>query len=504
MRKFHRTLGWALAMTWGQRALGTLATFVLAGMLGPTEFGTVAIAVVYLGFLQLFLEQGLAAAIVQRRALESEHLDAAFWMNVGWSVGLTAASVLLGRWWAHLNDLPRLTPIIAVLSLGFLLQGLTVVHEAVLERAMRFRRLAIFSNAAAIGGAATGVGLALGGAGVWALVGQQLVNALTWLVLVWTGSGWQPRLRFSAAHARRLLGFSLQVFAGNLGVYVSSRLDVLLIGLFTGAAGAGLYRVASRLVDTVLELTTRPVRLITLPHLARLQGTPDLRHGAETALHASCLLAVPSLVVLAACSRQVVAVLGSSWDAAGDALALLCMAGIGKAVLTFAGPTLQALDKPHLRTLAVWALVAVSAPVLCLSAAALHAAPVGAQVVGMATVSTVVFVLLFVPASMLLVTHAAGLRVVPLLPRIAPSFAAGGAALAATASLTASAALDGVAPLPALGVMGGVAILSAGIVLVLLEPAIATPVRALARAALGQKRHLAPEPSPLDDPRPPA
>ena len=485
MRRFHRSLRWALVMNWGQRVIATLATFVLAGMLGPVEFGTVAMAMLFIGFLQLFLEQGLGAAIVQRAELEPEHLDAAFWMTAAWSLVLSIASAALGGWWARVNDLPALAPIVGALSIGLLAQGLAVVHEAVLERGLRFRRLALCSNVAALGGAAAAVALGLAGAGAWALVAQQLGGAVLWLVLVWAVSEWRPRPRFSQAHARPLLRFSLQVFTGNLGVYVSSRLDVLLIGLHVGAEAVGLYRLASRLVDTLLELTTRPVRQIALSHFSRLQRDPDaLRAAVETCVHASCLLAVPALLVLAACSRQVVAVLGPAWMPAADALALLCLVGIGKAVVMFVGPTLQALAKPHLRTLAIWAMVTVSAPVLSQTAVALHAAPMHVQIVGMAAATAAVFLFLFVPGSVLLVIHAAGLRVRPLLSRLAPAFAAGAAAMAAAIAIRATGLLEAASPLLALVVSASIAAFAACAVLFLCDPALAASAREWLRAAL--------------------
>src|SRR2546423_1778740 len=76
--------------------------------------------------------------------------------------------------------------------------------------------------------------------GGWALVSQQLGTSVGTLALLWSRSTWSPRLRFSLPHARRLLGFSSHVFVGNLGTFLGSRADALLIGLFFGPVAVGL------------------------------------------------------------------------------------------------------------------------------------------------------------------------------------------------------------------------------------------------------------------------
>ena len=77
-RKFHSALKWAYAMNWGQQGFSALFMFVLASLLGPRDFGTVAMGMIYIAFIQMFLNQGFTAALVQRKELQSEHMDSVF------------------------------------------------------------------------------------------------------------------------------------------------------------------------------------------------------------------------------------------------------------------------------------------------------------------------------------------------------------------------------------------------------------------------------------------
>src|SRR5437660_12203229 len=116
-KSFLNAVKWAYTANWGERAFSALFTFILAGLLGPRDFGMASIALIYILFLQMFLDQGLVAALIQKRNLEPEHLDAVFWMNFVLSLVLVGVSILLGRWWAAMNHLPEIAAVISVLSL---------------------------------------------------------------------------------------------------------------------------------------------------------------------------------------------------------------------------------------------------------------------------------------------------------------------------------------------------------------------------------------------------
>ena len=337
------SLRWAAALSWGERGLTMLFTVVLAAILGPEAFGIVAMALVYLAFVDLALEQGFLTTIVQREQLDRAHLDSAFWVNLVWCLVLAAASFALAGWWAGVNDVPQLQEVIQVMSILVIVSGLTIVQQAYLQRHLRFRQLAIRANVAALVGGITGLVLALAGAGVWSLVAQQIVAGCTSLALLWAVSDWRPGFHFSRSHARDLLGFTSGVYLANIGGFLNRRSDTLLMGLFFGPTVVGIYRLADRFVDSILELTMRPVGLVSLPHLSLLQRDPEaLRRTVTTFIRIAILTTLPVLLVFAACSDYVLAVIGPEWEIGSDALKLLCVVGIVKGLVHFTGPLLFA------------------------------------------------------------------------------------------------------------------------------------------------------------------
>src|ERR1700693_5637783 len=176
-KSFLNAVKWAYTGNWGERAFSALFTFILAAILGPRDFGTVAIAMVYITFLQLFLDQGFMAELIQRKNLEPEHLEAVFWMDMVLGLLLVGASILLSGWWAAKNHAPEAAKgVISALSLCIPIQGLAAVQGAILNRNMDFKALSIRSNIAAFVSGVIGIGMAFAGFRVWALVGQQIVR----------------------------------------------------------------------------------------------------------------------------------------------------------------------------------------------------------------------------------------------------------------------------------------------------------------------------------------
>ena len=479
---FFGSLKWAFYMTWADRAFSVFFTFLLAAILGPRDFGVVALALIYISVVQLILEGGIQTAVVQRQNLEDDHLDSAFWANLAWCLVLAAASFLLAGWWARLNGVPELENVVKVLSSLLLIWGLTIVQLAIFQREMRFRALAVRETVAVLVGGVIGLVLALRGAGVWALVAQQLGFAATQLVLLWAMSTWKPHFRFSRSHARELVGFSSGVFLSNLGGFINRRADALLMGIFFGPTAVGLYRLADRFSDNLLELTMRPVGYVSLPFFSRLQDDrPALKDAVASCIRTTLILTVPAMAVMAACSDFLMALMGPEWAPAADVLKLLALVGIGKAIVFFTGPLLFAVARPHLRALMLWALAALSAGTVLLVGWLLTDDPSREQAIGMAASRAAYFVAVVIPVNLAVVCWITGLRPRSFLPWLVSPLLSAAAGIAAIALLELAGLLDGLPAFAALLIAGATSCLAAGAVLFALEPRARQLVRPVLR-----------------------
>ncbi|MBW2361407.1 MAG: lipopolysaccharide biosynthesis protein [Deltaproteobacteria bacterium] len=413
---------WAFVMNWGRQGGQSVITLILAALLGPEAFGLVAMAMVYLAFFQLFLGMGLTGALIHRTDLEPGHLDAAFWLVMATTGALVVLSLLAAEPWAAANRTPALADAIRALTPTLLFRGLSVVQQAILQKRMDFRALAIRSNLAVLGGGIVGLVMAASGFGLWALVAQQLITTFCEAALLWKLSAWRPRLRFSPPLARELLSFSSRVLLSRLGLFAQRRSDAVILGYFFGPVALALYRMGERLMQLAIELCTRPIAVVALPNFSRLQNDPDeLRRAGTATLKASAILGIPALTGLALVSEPLVALIGERWQAVAPVLEILCILGAARTLTLFTGSLLQAVGRPGLLAAIQWSLAVVNVVTFTGVGLFLREAPVLEQIQGIAAVRTGAFVLLYMPVSLGLLLHFSGNTPTSLLRAVVPA-----------------------------------------------------------------------------------
>ena len=189
-----------------------------------------------------------------------------------------------------------------------------------------------------------GVGMALGGYGVWSLVGQQLVGETAGALFLWRMSTYRPSLKFSWVHLRQLFGFSSSVFTTSILWYFSSRLDEIVIGRFAGINPLGLYSIAGKLPNLANMLTQQPLSIISLPSLSRLQADhPKMRQVVCQGMELNALISFAVFVGLAMVAPEAVPFLfGAKWAGAALLCSLLSLYALVNTLGIFCYPILLA------------------------------------------------------------------------------------------------------------------------------------------------------------------
>ncbi len=350
-QKAAKGVFWTITQNWGYQAISFIVFFILARLIGPEDFGLVALALVYIIFLQVFLDQGFTQALIQRQDLDPEHLDTAFWTNFTIGLVLTVFGIATASLAAEWFKQPELAPVIRWLSLSYLIGSLRGVQQALFRRRFAFKALAARSLVAIVIGGAVGVGMALFGLGVWSLVGQQLVNALAGVLVLWWASDWRPGLKVSAKHFRDLFDFGINIVGFNLLDFFNRRADNLLVGYFLGPVALGYYAVAYRVLLVMTQLLTSTMNSVALPTFSRLQGEPErLRQAFYTVTQLTSLISFPTFLSMAALAPELVQVLfGDKWAASIPVMQVLAFIGILHSLTYFNGSVLMAMGKPSWR-----------------------------------------------------------------------------------------------------------------------------------------------------------
>ncbi|MBS0562464.1 MAG: oligosaccharide flippase family protein, partial [Proteobacteria bacterium] len=319
---------WSAAEAGAAGLLSFVSAFLVAHLVGPGELGIGAAVVAPQVLLWIGVNALFADALAQRPAVDEDTASSAFWASLG--VGCLAALAQAGCGLAlsRAMDDPRLAAMGAALALPLPLVGAAGAAQGILTRRRDYRTLASRTILGQGLGSLVGVGLALAGAGAWAVVAQQAAGSFAGASVLLLRAGWRPRPRCSPTLVRGLLAVGGPLVAGTLVQHGRYRLFALAIGDVAGPVALGEVHLAFRLVDTLRDLTATALWRLMLPSFAERQHDRAALFGAlDRCLGLSGLAMFPLWGALALAAGPLIALLlGPAW--AGAARAALPLAAV--------------------------------------------------------------------------------------------------------------------------------------------------------------------------------
>lgn len=342
---------WTSVSNFGRRILSLLVNIILARLLLPEDFGLVAMAAVVLGFIDIFKDLGTGAALIQRKEVSDDLFSSIFWFNVGFGVLATGVTVACAPLVAAFYKEPRVTPVLMAMSVSFLLSALTIVHNGLMQRQMRFVTLAKIEVAAAAVSYTIGIGAALLGHGVWSLVYQVVSNSAVFLVLIWFASSWRPRLAFHWGEVRSVMSYSLNLAVFNVFFYFAQNVDNFLIGRYLGSEALGYYDLAYKLMTFPMQAISAVFGKVMLPFYARAQeDLPRFRAAFLRSAEAIAFVTFPLMLGLMATRAPfVLSVFGPKWTPVITLLALFAPVAALRSISTTTGSIFMAMGRADLQ-----------------------------------------------------------------------------------------------------------------------------------------------------------
>ena len=309
--------GYALA-----QGLNLVVYLVLARLLTPEEFGVYAAATILLGFMAVISESGITSALIQRKDRIAEAMSTgAVWTLVA-GLGLSLGALVLAPAIGLFFDDSQTGEIAAVMSGVVLLQTLTAVPSAILQRNFSFRRRIIIEPVQVVIFGAVAIVAAANGMGVWALVVGQYAGVAIDTLLSWALVSFRPRLRLASIGMwRELASYGRHVFAGAMALRIGEQSDTAIVGKFLGAAPLGQFRYAFRLAMTPFQLLLASAAYVLFPAFARITTDRDrFRAAFLRSLRWMCVLGFPGGLVLVPLGVPLAVLLfGDVWRNAGYA-----------------------------------------------------------------------------------------------------------------------------------------------------------------------------------------
>ncbi len=301
---------WRFLERTGSQLVTLIVSIVLARLLDPTVYGTVALVTVFTTILQVFADSGLGNALIQKRDADDLDFSTVFYCNAVVCVVLYLIMFLVAPLIGLFYDNAQLVPLIRVLSLSLIVSGVRNVQQAYVSRHMLFKKFFYSTIGGTVCAAAVGIWMAYAGYGVWALVGQQLVNMGVGTVILWFVVRWRPKWMFSFSRLKGLFSYGWKLLVSALMETLYNDLRSLAIGKVYSESDLGLYEKGKQFPAVIVTNINTSLDSVLLPVMSNEQDDCQrVKAMTRRAIRTSSYIMAPLMVGLAVCATPIVRLL---------------------------------------------------------------------------------------------------------------------------------------------------------------------------------------------------
>lgn len=320
---------WSFIENIGVKIVSTSTFFLLAKLLGADALGLVAIINGIIQISNLFIDQGLGLALIQRKVLKNEHLNTVLVINIFFGFLLYILLYFLAPYISTLYDTEQLTNLLRVAALTFLISPASIVHNSICQREFKYKKITKSRIIGILIGSAVGIGMALSGFGVWALIVQQLCFISLYTLVLWYLSPWVPTFKVTRIAFKDVFSFSYKVFLNEIVARMSNNSTELIIGYFLGAEAAGIYLFTKKIFQATIELINSSINNIMTPLFSAIQDDMEkLRSYFCRLIQNLYYILIPACIALVCCGPLVIRTFfEEEWQASTDILLWISIGG---------------------------------------------------------------------------------------------------------------------------------------------------------------------------------
>ena len=299
----------------------------MARLLAPEQFGQLSIMLVFVNLGNVIVQSGMNTALIQAERIERVDCSTVFLISLAISAVLYLSVYLAAPAIAGFYSSPGLVWPLRVLALLFVVNAYNAVQIALITRRLEMRKIFNATVLSSAVSAAIGIGCALAGLGVWALVAQQLSYQVSNCLAHAVQLDWRPHAEFSIASARRLFGFGSRLLASGLLDQGYQSLSDLIIGRQFSTGELGLVSQGKKYPQAIGSVLDGAIQPVMLSAVSRVQDDiAQVRRLVRRALKTSTFLIVPGMVLFALVAPTLVPLLlGEQWTQSVPFLQMYCV-----------------------------------------------------------------------------------------------------------------------------------------------------------------------------------
>jgi len=301
---------WKLLERLGSQGLQFIITIILARLLTPSDYGTVALITIFISVANVFVTNGITTALIQKMTIDDTDSSSVFYFNLIVSILLYCILYISAPMIAMFFNQNILINVIRLLGLTLILGAIIAVQSVIVIREMSFKKYFISSLLSVIGSAFIGIYMAYHSYGVWALVFSQLSNNFILSMVLWFTVKWRPKMKFSLERIKYLYIFGLKVLYTSLISVLTDNLYGLLIGKIYSREALGYFNKGNQFPYILTNNVNGAISTVLLPVMSKHQDDKDrlkslLRHSIRT----SSYIMFPLIIALAVMADPLVRIL---------------------------------------------------------------------------------------------------------------------------------------------------------------------------------------------------
>lgn len=318
---------WRFAERCGAQLVTFIVSIVLARILSPSDYGTIALVTVFTTILQVFIDSGLSTALIQKKDADDLDFSSVFYFNFIVCLILYIIMFVSAPCIADFYKDSNLITIIRVISLTLIISGVKGVQQSYVSRNMLFKRFFFSTLGGTIFSAVLGIIMAYAGFGVWAIVFQQLSNNAIDTLILWITVKWRPIKKFSWIRLKHLLSFGWKMLASSLLDTVYNNLRNMIIGKLYTSADLAFYNQGDKFPKLIVTNINTSIDSVLLPTMSNEQDNHvRVKDMTRRAIKISTYIMAPLMIGLAFCARPIVQlVLTDKWLPCVPYLQIFCV-----------------------------------------------------------------------------------------------------------------------------------------------------------------------------------
>lgn len=342
-----------LVWTFGERILAQGVSFILsiilARMLLPSEYGIIAMIMVFINIANVFTSTGFGESLVQKKNADELDFSSVFFCTFSLSIIIYGILFVCAPYIEVFYRVEGITLVLRVLSLKIVLSSIATVQHAYVQKYMLFRKFFFSTLGGTLVSGIVGIVLAYIGLGVWALVVQYLTNTIIdILVLLFTVS-WKPRLLFSFERAKSLMSFGWKLVLANLINAVYNELRSLVIGRSYSSADLAYYNKGNQIPSLAITNIDTAIGNVVFPAMAAADSIEHLKSIGRRAMKTTSYVIFPIMVGLIVVSKPlIILLLTDKWKNSIIYMQILCLYWMTQPIQTTNWQIIKAMGRSDL------------------------------------------------------------------------------------------------------------------------------------------------------------